>query len=264
MSEDLRHRFKSKPQKAIKKQEKTDNSIFGIWDEQRRMQAEEDMMAVELAETKRKAKELKKTLRRHQFGETKSVVKDKLYSSTKKLKSWVLTNKKKTLTVSLLSLGILAIFIVWSPHEADPSKTLGTSEENTISVDGSIDVLPEFNILYPTGKDVASLESVTRKAPDGNVIHTFKDTINSIEFELTQQELPDKFKSDQESQLLEVATNFQATKIIQIDDQKVYTGVNENTGIQSVFTIKDDKFISIKALQELTDDDWAAYIISLQ
>jgi hypothetical protein len=157
----------------------------------------------------------------------------------------------------------LVVIVSWSPDKSNPSNTLGISEESNVSTDGSIGVLLDYNILYPAGKEAASLQSVTRKAPDGNVIHTYKDSINGVEFELTQQELPDKFRTDQESQLLEVATSFQATKVIQIDDKKIYTGVNDKTGIQSVFTIKDDKFISIKALQALSDDDLVGYITSL-
>ena len=75
MSDDLRYRSKRRSGQTQHKRESntsgSSGSIFGIWEEQRRMQSEEDKMTRELTETKRKAKELSRTLRKHRYGEIK-------------------------------------------------------------------------------------------------------------------------------------------------------------------------------------------------
>jgi hypothetical protein len=75
---------------------------------------------------------------------------------------------------------------------------------------------------------------------------------------VTQQEVPKKFD------LEKTATEFQATDIIQIDDNKIYHGYSEKGGIQSLIFIKNDKLITIRSPEKFTDDQWAGYVISLQ
>ncbi len=57
------------------------------------------------------------------------------------------------------------------------------------------------------------------------MIVTFADKLEDIEIEVTQQKLPDNFKSAPAAELQKIATNFQATNVIQIDDAVVYHGI---------------------------------------
>lgn len=324
MSEDLRGRFKYKPKKHQPEDasnKSTDDSIFGIWEDQRRMQAEEDKMAKELAETKKKAKELSKTLRKHRYGESRedylqkikqSAAKvnkliNKSYNSTVKLarksnvaktdsklpmeleepvsvsrkkvdtSSTIIRKSKKTakqkrlvtlfkkspkaivLACCLVVIGVL--FVVTNRNSSDNISGVLSAGTETPQ-DGRTEEKPGFKVLYPGDKK--DLVAVTRKSPSGVLIHTFLDSIDGTEIEITQQELPAILKENSATELQKIAKSFQATDIIQIDETLVYHGLDEKTSVQSLFTIKSGTLISIRSAQKLSDDKWAAYVLSLE
>jgi hypothetical protein len=161
---------------------------------------------------------------------------------------------------------LVGYFLVSRASNADTevTDTLGASNEGSVAQDGRIDTLPEFNLLYPGNKDASSLVNVTRKSPDGTVIHTYKDTLESIEIEVTQQALPESFKSSIDTELEKLAKSFQATSIIQIDDSKIYHGLNDKTGVQSLILVKNDLLIFINSSKKLSDDVWAGYVLGLR
>lgn len=216
------------------------------------------------------------------FGEVFSTIKKK----TATFKSKVKKSKKKTTIQKLekgviyrlrlnkkssMLIGLVIIFlagftlVIGDKNKGDSPKSLGatsvSSIDNSASDDGKTDEKPTFNILYPADKK--DLVAVTRKTPNGQLLHTYKDTLEGIEVEVTQQELPESFKSAPNVELEKIAKNFQATDIIQIDEAFVYHGLDEKTRVQSLFTIKNNTLISIRSAEKLLDDTWAAYILSL-
>jgi hypothetical protein len=267
MSDDLRYRVK-----ASKKTDSqtSDDSIFGIWAEQNRMQAEEDKMARELAETKRKAKELSKTLRAHRYGEVKTESikkleqrKDKLsksvvasFNSTKK---WATGHKKPAIGVILLAF-LLVGFVGYSMFKPNKTATLGDSTTNSaLSKDLPVEK-PVFTLLFRAGKSETDFD-VKRTNPEGSApAYTYLDsfTENDPKFQVSQQKTPDSFN------LEKTANDFQATDVIQIDGDKVYHGLSDKTKTQSLLFVKKDRLLLISSPQKFTDDQWAAYIISLQ
>lgn len=275
MSEDLRFRFKQKPKstqnkREPKKTETSSGSIFGIWDEQRRMQAEEDKIARELAETKKKAKELSRTLRKHRYGEVKqeslkkiksirtntsSKLKNSFYSS----KNWSKSHKKPVAGIGVFLILIIS-FLTFNRFSSSPSDTLGDSTSNSNSTLEIPSEKPSFSILFPTGSSETDFE-VKRTNPEGSAsTYTYIDSLadSDTKFQITQQEVPDNFN------LEKTATDFQATNIIQIDDDRVYHGFSEKTKVQSLIFVKKDRLVLISSPQKFTDDQWAGYIISLQ
>lgn len=175
--------------------------------------------------------------------------------------------KSKPKTYSAIGLAVIALLPIFltmgSSKRTDEPKSLGVAVEASAgSNDGKTDEKPSFSILHPNGKE--ELLEVTRKTPTGVLLHTYRDTVEGAEVEVTQQELPESFKSSPTAELEKMAKNFQATDIIQIDEAFVYHGLDEKTRVQSLFTIKNNVLISIRSNVKLSDDTWAGYILSLQ
>ena len=268
MGDDLRGRHSS--QKRVDHSSKSD-SIFGIWNDQRRMQAEEDKIALELAETKKKARELSRTLRKHRYGEVKqeslsklnsalSLLRLKSHKVIKATRSWMSSHKMLATGLASVAVVLFVGSISYSLVKPDPKATLGDSTSSLSIVDELPREKPKFPILYPSTKSPDDFD-VVRISPDGaDVSYTYLDQITSdgVVFKITQQEVPEGFD------LEKTATDFQATNIIQIDEGKVYHGYSEKGGVQSLIFTKNDKLITIRSPQKLTDDQWAGYIISLQ
>ncbi len=181
------------------------------------------------------------------------------------LRSQIARQPKKYVAIALGAFLItpLALAMINQNHHHEQKDTLGASTDtSSLPEDGATDEKPVFSILYPSGKQ--NLEAVTRKTPSGELIHTYRDTIDSVEIEVTEQALPSSFKDTQASELEKMAKNFQATNVIQIDEMKVFHGLNEKTQVQSLFTIKNQVLISIRSSAKLSDDTWAGYILGLQ
>jgi hypothetical protein len=104
---------------------------------------------------------------------------------------------------------------------------------------------------------------VTRRTPTGVLLHTYRDSLEGTEIEVTQQELPESFKTSPSTELEKMAKSFQATDVIQIDQSTIFHGLDEKTRVQSLFTIKANVLISIRSAIKLSDDIWAAYFLSL-
>jgi hypothetical protein len=227
-------------------------------------------MARELAETKRKAKELSKTLRAHRYGEVKTESikkleqrKDKLsksvvasFNSTKK---WATGHKKPAIGVILLAF-LLVGFVGYSMFKPNKTATLGDSTTNSaLSKDLPVEK-PVFTLLFRAGKSETDFD-VKRTNPEGSApAYTYLDsfTENDPKFQVSQQKTPDSFN------LEKTANDFQATDVIQIDGDKVYHGLSDKTKTQSLLFVKKDRLLLISSPQKFTDDQWAAYIISLQ
>lgn len=259
MSDDLRDRWR-----AVKKTqaEKSDN-LFSFWEDQKRMQAEDKKLEQDLAEAKKKAKELRRELYKNKFGESKislSKHSDKLAkeAKVKTNKAWKLAKSRKKLSFGMAA-AVLAIAVgVGILTTRGSNEVLGEKTEENLQDDGRINSPPPFEPLYPAGESSNVLSAVTRSTPSAEVIYTYKDSVGEIEVEVTQQKVPDNFD------LEKAATDFQATSIIQVDDTKVYHGYSERGDTQSLIFIKDDKMVLIRSPRKLADDQWAAYVASLK
>jgi hypothetical protein len=266
MSDDLRHRFRVSKKAASTSSEE---SIFGIWAEQNRMQAEEDKMARELAETKKKAKELSKTLRAHRYGEIKADSIKKVEHHKKKLiesvtsmvsltKKWAIGHRKPAIGISIVAI-MLVSFAGYTIFKPDTTATLGDSTTNTaLSKDLPVEK-PVFSLLFRPSTAETDFD-VKRTNPEGSApTYTYLDSFTDadLKFQVSQQKVPENFN------LEKTANDFQATDIIQIDGDKVYHGLSDKTKTQSLLFVKKDRLLLISSPQKFTDDQWAAYIISL-
>ncbi len=268
MSDDIRNRFRSASQQraSTTSEDDTGSDIFAIWKEQKKMRAEDQKLARELAEAKQKAKQLKKTLRKHQIDEGSEQVfqqvgqaKDLLEVKVKLLQKKVLENRKRSAIIASASLVLVIASLVYIVRPDNNQKdTLGDS---TNVASGTLpQEQPAFDLLYPQGSDESAYDTV-RISPNGAApSYTYLDrfTDDGQIFRVTQQEVPANFD------LASVAKDFQATSVIQIDELIVYHGYSEQGGVQSLIFEKDGKLVSIRSSQKFSDDEWASYILSLQ
>ncbi len=123
----------------------------------------------------------------------------------------------------------------------------------------------EFELLTPADKDQSSFEVALVSPPENEPVYAYIDKIEEVEIRISQQKMPESFAAEQETKLADVAKDFQATNIIQIDEMKVYHGFTEKFGgVQSLVFIKKDVMVFISSAKKLSDDTWAGYILSLQ
>jgi hypothetical protein len=120
---------------------------------------------------------------------------------------------------------------------------------------------PSFDILTPT---IGFKGGIERTTPVGDKIYTYSDKIGGIKVEVTQQPLPESLNKDRDSKLAEFAKNNNMTSVIQIDEEKVYHGKNEKSGVQSVMAYKDGLLIFIRCDTVVSDDNLTGYILGLK
>lgn len=273
MIEDIRGKSKSnkhQPEGTHTESSSDGGSIFGIWEDQRRIQAEEDRMAKELAATKKKAKELSKTLRKHRYGEMKEDSLGKIKKGSNKLSKHIQksskviqkrTPAKKKITILVIVLALLIMaYLIFLRSKPSTNSTLGESTENSAVTQELPIEKPIFSILIPIGSTEQDLDIKRTNPPGSAASYTFIDNLDGSEvlFQVTQQEIPQNFN------LEKTATDFQANNIIQIDDSRVYHGLSDKTKVQSLVFIKNGKLVLISSPQKFTDDQWAGYITGLK
>jgi hypothetical protein len=155
------------------------------------------------------------------------------------------------------------------PERGDETDALGvsvSSEKVENSQTGpDIVTTTEFELLFSSGKSQESFEIALVSPPQNEPVYAYVDTIDGIELRISQQRVPEAFAGDQATKLEEVAKDFQATDIIQIDDMKVYHGFTERFGgTQSLVFIKKDVMVFISSAQKQSDDVWAGYVLGLE
>ena len=125
-------------------------------------------------------------------------------------------------------------------------------------------VKPTFSMLLPKGKSEDEFK-FAKISPDENApTYAFNDLIDGKQVTISEQEVPKQFDYNRAVELERVAKDFQATNVIQIDENKVYHGYSEKLNVQSLILIKKDRLIFIKSPEKLPDDVWTDYILNLQ
>jgi hypothetical protein len=123
---------------------------------------------------------------------------------------------------------------------------------------------PQFSTLLPSGKTISSLGGWTLISPkDSDPVYTYTDKINGIGVNISEQELPENLKEDTNQKIENLALSFNASQKISISNQTVYIGTSTN-GPQSVIFTKNNLLILIKSDTTVSNDQWTAYISSLQ
>lgn len=172
--------------------------------------------------------------------------------------------RKIILSITALSLVVLFVMGLNKQPTNQGGDTLGAAaveEQAPLPIVGE-DVFLEFPILYPSNSTDIRVVQVNPKGSDP--AYTYIDRLLNNEIRVTQQRIPESFKTERASKLKELADSFQASSIIQIDGDTVYHGYSEKGRTQSLVFIKKDLLILIASPLKLNDDVWVGYITALK
>ena len=166
--------------------------------------------------------------------------------------------KKVFIPAIIVILVVISYFALGALHqEANPTEKLSTRPA-AIS-----DETPEYETVSPKDKSIDKLGGWRRiSPPEGEPVFAYSDKINNTPISVSQQPLPDSFKTGTDGQVAELAKKFNATTKIDADGTPVYIGTSAK-GPQSVILAKNDVLILIKSQQKIEDPSWIEYIKSL-
>lgn len=122
---------------------------------------------------------------------------------------------------------------------------------------------PNFKPLLPQGKTITSLGGWQKlTTPNSDVFYVYVDTISGVTVNVSQQQLPGKFKGDLTNKMVELARGYNANIKLDADDTRIYIGTSAK-GPQSVLFTKNDVLVLVKSWATIPDADWVAYVKSL-
>ena len=155
-------------------------------------------------------------------------------------------------------LGIIGVgLFLYLPSRLSPHETVSTA---TSSVSNQ---KPTFAAVIPKSKSISDLGGWKQlTSPNGNTFYAYTDTIGDAKISVTQQQLPDSFKTNTDYQVSELAKQYYATDKIDVGGAKAYIGTSSK-GPQSVIFSKKNLLIFLKSDKTLPDDTWKRYIAAL-
>jgi len=122
---------------------------------------------------------------------------------------------------------------------------------------------PDFSTIEPNNKSLSDLGGWTLISPPGkDRVYAYVDTINDIKINVSQQPLPEDFKTDTDKQIEDLAKSFNASTVLDVNGVKIYIG-SSTDGPQSVIFTKSNLLILIKSTAKISNDQWVEYIKSL-
>jgi hypothetical protein len=122
---------------------------------------------------------------------------------------------------------------------------------------------PDYATVLPAGKSINDYGGWTRVSPpDRNPVFAYLDKIGHTPINVSEQPLPDAFKSDTAAQVAQLAQGFKANEKIVVGSTTVYIGTSAK-GPQSIIFSKNNLLILIKSSLKVENDQWKVYINSL-
>jgi hypothetical protein len=160
---------------------------------------------------------------------------------------------KKAL-IGAVVVGIIITGLSLQHHDATNT---GVSDPNKV-----IENL-EYQTVLPHDKSIDNLGGWKRVSPSGSEpVYAYVDSINGIPVSVSQQPLPNSFKSDIDGQVGELAKKFNATTKLDASGTNVYLGTSAK-GPQSAILTKNGLLILIKSQGKIDDSAWIDYAKSL-
>lgn len=122
---------------------------------------------------------------------------------------------------------------------------------------------PDYRTILPDNKSVSELGGWKRVSPPGkDPVFAYSDNINNIPITVSQQPLPNSFKTETANHVAELAKAYNATTKINVGDTVVYIGTSSK-GPQSVIFTQKNLLILIKSQKVIDNGAWGEYVKSL-
>jgi len=140
----------------------------------------------------------------------------------------------------------------------------GSEVQSDTKVSDIGEAKPEFSTILPAGKTISNLGGWTLISPKGTApAYTYTDRLNGIGINISEQILPEGFEEDTDQKIENLALGFNASQKISANGLAVYIGTSTD-GPQSIIFRKNNLLILIKSDTTISNDQWVAYINSLQ
>lgn len=180
-----------------------------------------------------------------------------------KIPSWLNPKKlpKKYVIAGVSTIALIGT--IWLAWPSGGSPPLTDEQQGEVAGQIQFKVTPEYAVMSPGGAGVESLGGYALISPPGEPkVYAYTDTIGGVPIKVSQQELPDSIGQD-ELKLRDLASNFNATEQIQVDDRSAYVGRSVN-GVQSVIFARENIMVLIASDAEISNKDWVTYLGDLR
>ena len=160
---------------------------------------------------------------------------------------------KKTILLTLAATMIVATI-------AGGSLFLKRERINSIETTQS----PQYQTILPRGRTIQQLGGWSRVSPQNSApVYSYADTLESVVISVSQQPLPESFKSEPELQTSKLAESYSATTKFDANGTTVYLGTSAS-GPQSVIFTKNKLLFLIKSQNKISENAWKSYVQALK
>jgi hypothetical protein len=121
---------------------------------------------------------------------------------------------------------------------------------------------PEFATIAPGG-DITNTKSGAFNYDPAKKVASFVDTIGDVQITVSQQQVPDSFKSDEVAALEKLAKDIYANEVVKDANIPAYVGTSIK-GPQTTVLVKNSNLIFIQSEKGIELADWANYINTLK
>ena len=123
---------------------------------------------------------------------------------------------------------------------------------------------PTFSTMLPSGKTAEELGGWRRVSPsDRNPVYAFPDEVAGVPIIVSEQPIPDNFKSDLTGSIQKLSDGYSAGRTFDANGITVHIGKSAKGPQSLIFTTR-GLLVLIKSASTVTDDKWVTYITSLQ
>ncbi len=186
------------------------------------------------------------------FGSLPKAPKDALKKKARAL----LRYKKSIAAVVIVAIASFGYFVVWPPLNDYAFSRNGPDIRNS-------EKSPGYSTVLPKDKPVSELGGWKRVSPEGrDPVFAYADKIGDVSISVSQQPLPESFKSETSGKIAELAKQFSATEKIDANGTDVYIGTSAK-GPQSVIFTKNGLLVLMKSQQKAESESWKTYVESL-
>jgi hypothetical protein len=100
-----------------------------------------------------------------------------------------------------------------------------------------------YATILPEGRTISDLGGWVRVSPEGTTpVYAYNDTLTDIAISVSEQPLPDSFKTDSVAKVSELAKSYNASATLAIGDVTIYIGTSAK-GPQSVIFTKSNLLV---------------------
>lgn len=182
------------------------------------------------------------------------------FSKPQRIRRIPLSKKNVMIVLAVVSLALLSATYYFSQnHRIIINKDKGNMPYKTTKLETGT---PSYSTITPNRQKT----TWTKISPPGSdtSIYAYVDKIGDVSISVTEQPLPDEFKTDTAYKIEKLAKNYDANIKLTAENTVIYVGTSVRDSIQSVILTKGNLLIMIKSKNIVSNQDWVNYINSME